>query len=124
MTLPAPGLFSTITVWPSVTDSLVAIMRAITSGLAPADCETMKVTGRCGQLCAPAGCTRQAAMNKAARVRMRFLRIRARCIARPEGMEITEPESPVLVAEMPRQRRRETDGRLRRRPLERSNCCL
>ena len=29
-------------------------MRAITSGLAPADCETMKVTGRCGQFCAEA----------------------------------------------------------------------
>jgi len=27
-------------------------MRAITSGLAPADCETMKVMGRCGQVCA------------------------------------------------------------------------
>src|SRR3954466_506711 len=54
MTLPAPGLFSTITVCPSETDSLLAIMRAITSGLAPADCETMKVTGRCGQVCASA----------------------------------------------------------------------
>ena len=72
MTLPAPGLFSTITVWPSVTESLVAIMRAITSGLAPADCETMNVTGRCGQLWAQAGCTRQAAMNKAAMVRIGF----------------------------------------------------
>src|SRR4051794_21948528 len=54
MTLPAPGLFSTITVCPSETDTLLAIMRAMTSGLAPADCETMNVTGRCGQLCADA----------------------------------------------------------------------
>src|SRR6185295_20171691 len=70
MTFPAPGLFSMITLWPNVTESLFAISRAITSGLAPADCDTMNVTGRCGQVSAHAGCMRPAVMNKAARERI------------------------------------------------------
>ena len=53
MVLPAPGRFSTTTCWPSARESFSVISRQMMSGVPPAACDTMNLTGRAGQvLCA------------------------------------------------------------------------
>src|SRR5690242_5773620 len=55
MVPPAPGLFSTITGWPSLADSSLDIARAITSVALPGVKATMTCTGFSGQFWAWAG---------------------------------------------------------------------
>src|SRR5262245_44613487 len=50
----APGMFSTTIAWPSVRDTPSATRRAITSVAAPGPVGTISLTGRLGQVWAPA----------------------------------------------------------------------
>src|SRR5450830_1652697 len=68
---PAPGRLSTMSCWPSVSDSFCATMRAIASLARPATWGTTRVTGLLGYLlsCARAGVVRAAAAARASRAR-------------------------------------------------------
>src|SRR5581483_8046470 len=73
----APGLFSTITVWPSAALSLAATMRAIWSMVGPGGTGTTMLIGLpAGQSCAEAGrsaAKRQSAATTAVIVGLAFM---------------------------------------------------
>src|SRR5690348_8282921 len=68
MVPPAPGLFSTITGWPSLADSSLDIARAMTSVALPGVKATMTCTGFSGQdvsaWAVPASASARAAINR------------------------------------------------------------
>src|SRR5262245_39881980 len=74
--LPAPGTFSTITGWPTSSDSRAAMMRAEVSTGPPAANGTTMVTGRVGQSCARAATGLVSAMASAAAISFRMMVLR------------------------------------------------